>query len=67
MSKKNVKVDRLTAEFMLDLPEGTTITGARFEGNHLHLELETEFEFPEGSTLVYEHDEFGNHALTGAV
>lgn len=66
MTRKNVKIERPTAEFMLDLPEGTEITGASFDGTHLHLEIETEFDFPEGSTLVYEHDEFGNTALTGA-
>jgi hypothetical protein len=66
MSNKTVKIDRLTAEFMLDLPEGTTITGARLEGTHIYLELDTELEFPENATLVYDHDEFGNTALVGA-
>lgn len=66
MAKKNVKIERLTAEFMLDLPEGTEITGVGFDGTHVLLEIETEFDFPEGSTLVYENDEFGNSALTGA-
>jgi hypothetical protein len=66
MTKRNVKLDRLTAEFMLDLPEGTSITDLRLEGDVVHLELETDVAFPEGSSLKYEHDDFGNTALVGS-
>lgn len=67
MSNKTVKLDRLTAEFMLDLPEGTVITGIRLEGNMVHLDLDTDIDFPDGATLVYQNDEYGNNALVGAV
>jgi hypothetical protein len=67
MSNKTVKVDRLTVEFMLDLPEGTAITGLRLEGTHVYLELDTEVDFPDNGALVYETDEYGNIALVGAV
>jgi hypothetical protein len=67
MSNKTVKLDRLTVEFLLDLPEGTLITGTRLEGSMIYLELDTEVDFPENGTLVYEGDETGNIALVGAV
>jgi len=67
MSNKTVKVDRLVVEFMLDLPEETKITGIRLEGSMVYLDLDTEIDFPDNGTLVYENDEYGNSALVGAV
>ena len=66
MSKKTVGVDIPTAEFMLDLPEGTRILSASVSSGKLMLTLDTPHDFPEGSTLVYQSDDNGNIALIGA-
>jgi hypothetical protein len=66
MSETTVGIDVITAEFMLDLPEGTKILSAAVSNDKLLLTLETAEDFPEGSTLVYESDDYGNVALTGA-
>ena len=66
MSKKTLSVDVAVAEFMLDLPEGTTILSANVNDGKLVLEVDSDFDFPEVGTLVYESDDYGNVALTGA-
>ena len=66
MSETTVGIDVTTAEFMLDLPEGTKILSATVSNDKLMLTLETTYDFPEGSTLVYQTDDYGNVALTGA-
>lgn len=66
MSKKTLRVDTKIAEFMLDLPEETQITGAKIEDGKLVLEVDTDYDFPDNGVLIYEADEFGNIALTGA-
>jgi hypothetical protein len=66
MNKKTVGVDIPTAEYMLDLPEGTRILSASVSGGKLMLTLDTVHDFPDGSTLVYQRDDYGNTALIGA-
>jgi hypothetical protein len=66
MSKKTVGIEIATAEYMLDLPEGTSILAATISNDKLMLTLETPHDFPEGSTLVYQRDDYGNVALIGA-
>lgn len=66
MNKRTVGIDIPTAEFMLDLPEGTRILAASISSGKLMLTLDTAEDFPEGSTLVYQSDASGNIVLTGA-
>lgn len=62
---KTIKVSAEIAEFMLDLPHGTNIKGASFSDGMLELVVESEYDFPDGATLIYSNDEYGNSALVG--
>lgn len=63
---KHLHVSADIAEFMLDLPEGTTIVGASFDDGRVVLEVETDFSFADTALLVYSNDEYGNSALVGS-
>jgi hypothetical protein len=62
---KELRLEVSTAEFLLDLPDGISIRGAKVDGGVLVLEVDTELDFPEVSTLIYQNDDFGNIALVG--
>jgi hypothetical protein len=63
---KELRVSTEVAEFMLDLPEGTTIVGASYTEGKLILNVKSDFDFPEVANLVYANDENGTSALVGA-
>ncbi len=67
MSKKTLKLETATAEFLLDLQEGVTILEASVKDGKLVLTVDTEIEFPEVGDMVYETDEYGNIAFTDVV
>jgi hypothetical protein len=48
---------------MLDLPDGITIKDARVANGKLVLSIKTSLNVPDGSTVVYQHDEYGNTGL----
>jgi hypothetical protein len=65
---RTLRITAEIAEFMLDLPEGTAITGASFSDGKVILITDSEFEFAaEVVDLVYSNDEYGNSALVGSV
>jgi len=66
MAHKTLRIDFNTVEFMLDFPIDTTILSAAHQDGHIVLEVETNTEFPDDCTLVYETGENGIASLTGA-
>jgi hypothetical protein len=68
MSTKTLRLTTDVAEFLLDLPEGTTITDVSLSpaNREVTLTVDTEHDFPDDADLVYATDEFGNIGLTGA-
>lgn len=63
---KTLKLPVDIAEFMLDLPHGTSIKDVSFSDGVVSLIVESDFDFPEVANLIYQNDEYGNSALVGA-
>lgn len=66
MAHKTVRIDFNSAEFMLDLPLDTTIVSATSDDGHIILVLDTDVDFEDNATLIYESDDSGVASLTGA-
>jgi len=63
LETKTINVNLADVEFMLDLPDGITIKDARVANGKLVLSIKTSLNVPDGSTVVYQHDEYGNTGL----